>query len=194
MNKSFILDIPGELDDPSTELGKFLQAISPHTRFRPGRRMGSAGGLGSILHFPEAVEDQFPPYTQTERGYHDVIDGKWWIELVTPKALSHLEDAFNNAQVDYVCHPQFYALCCDESTATSKALFAFNFHGEKLLFVSSPNSFFYVSARARIKEYTPYDEQFERALIEEDIRMTKEDTNCEHPPTVLELFDSMQTA
>ena len=193
MNKRLhILDIPGEGEDKTTDRGRFIDELSDLVVFKPGTSFGFSMRLN--IRFPSAkfVYGE-GTWVETERGKQK-LDGRWWVELVSKDSLHKLEKLLEDFNVDYVKNTKTYALCCNETTEESESLFLFNYHDEKLLFVSSPIQLFSSSAIAYLPEFNPDDERLERAFIDSMIDFRDNEYNWEVPPTSYNFFSSEEEA
>ncbi len=190
--RNYILDIPGDTEDNTTERGRFVEELSDLVVFRPGTSFGFGRGI-DILRFPSA---EFiygeGTWIDTERGRQN-LDGRWWTELVSQDSLHKLEGLLQKYGVDFVRDTNAYSLCCDETTEESESLFLFNYYGEKLLFVSSPVQLFSSRAVAYLPEFTQDDERLERALVESMIDF-RDNTDVYAPHTSYNLFPSEEEA
>jgi len=190
--RNYILDIPGNTEHKSTEIGQFVSKLSTFVRFKPGISFGFNDGLRNIIKFPSAEHVLGETWLDTETGL-ERLDNRWWIELVSQHSLQNIEQLLNEYNLNYLKDTKCYNLCCDQTTQESKSLLVHNYQDEKLLFISSPVQLFSPKAVAYLPKYTTEDERLELSLIELMIN-ERNDKQNHGPHTTYRLFDTEKQA
>lgn len=179
MPKLHILDIPGDINNESSDLGRFSKAMKETVGWQPGDKMYPM--YAPRLNFP-SVEFIYGEGYFIETPFGREKNDLFLAQLVTQKRLETFESLLQANDVRYARNSRFFELCCPKVTDDVQSLFLYNYvindphfgrMPEMLLFLSLPVHLFRVEAKAYIRDFLPQDEILQRTLIEDDIDLAQ---------------------
>src|SRR3989338_5194863 len=155
--RRYILDLPGDADDLSTERGKFSDELYSLIAFKPGMKMFSLPwGVESIVNF-EANPDRF---NSLER-------------LITNELFEKLKALLERYNIKHEETGIKYKLCCEETTKKSSILSFSNYIYEPVFCFTSEEQLYSTRPVAYINKFSAEDERLQRPIIEDIIDYRK---------------------
>jgi hypothetical protein len=189
--RKYVLEIHGTIADENSNLGSFIKELMRLTGFTPGNCFGSE--WSQLIKYPGSNFIYGYGVSHFTDFGEEKLDGREGVRLITDDSLNALEKLLKEHDVKHIKNPKFYELCCEETTKEAKGLYFHNYHGEKLLFITSPTKLFSVSVNAFVANHCEKDDLLERELVSTWLEVDA-DSNYDGPPTTLMLMSSLEAA